>query len=136
MIHAFTFHSEAYADPATDVGHSMPDGQDGPVPQGLGLTMALFDGLQGRGWEMPHRWATDYSHAFEVRGGGERFDVMVACTDLATRAWEVTVELRTGLLRRLRRRDPAALIRLTGALEAVLGGNPDVSALEKAQRES
>jgi len=49
-------------------------------------------------WEVPYRWVTPEGHACEVRGGGRRFDLSLACVDRDTGAWDLFVEVRRGFL--------------------------------------
>ena len=128
MIHKLTFLSEAYADPASNEGLGMPEGHRGPLPPGRALAVKLARALEAQGWEVLAHWASDYSHAFEARGGG-RFDVMVTCLDAKTGSWEITVETRTGLFRWLRREDPAALQRLACDVQALLAADPEIADL-------
>ena len=127
MRYRFTFSSESYADREADLGLEMPDGHRGPVPRGHALVFHLIEALEGRRWEVPFRWATDYAHAFEARGGGYRFDVMVVCLDAEAGSWEVTAERRTGLLPWLRKRNPAMLRALARDLRACLREDPAIT---------
>ena len=54
---------------------------------------------------------------------------MVTCLDAKAGSWEVTVETRTGLIRWLRRKDPAALQRLACDVQALLAADPEIADL-------
>lgn len=132
MIYRFTFVSEHYADRKTDVGLEMPEGHRGPVPLGHALTLKLIEGLEARRWEVPFRWATDYGHAFEARGGGYRLDVVLTCRDVEAGRWELSAERRSGLIPWLRDRDPAMLRELARDLWAALAADLAISEVRPA----
>ena len=129
MTCAYRFDASGYADRDLDAEHEQPAWHEGPVPLGLALAARLARDLTARGWRTPSRWVTPAGHGFEARGGGDRFDVTLACVDPEAGRWSLDAEPRRGLLPRLRRRDPAAIERLCGDLRAVLAADPTVGSL-------
>lgn len=87
-------------EPAEDAAPGYDDAPLGPTPEGLALTHVIAERLAADGWDVPHHWTTDYSHAFEARRSKRRYDLMVQYTE-AVDEWLVTVLPRKGLMGRV-----------------------------------
>ncbi|MGM0575854.1 MAG: hypothetical protein ACQEXJ_09015 [Myxococcota bacterium] len=128
MTWTVRFTAPAFDDPEVDVGHEPPPGHTGRIPAGIAFAAHLVDTLRRAGWDVQNRWATDYSHAFDVRIGRDRFDVMVLPPEGQHRRWVITLERRRGLVERFvgRREDTPSLRNLCRGVHDALAATPEV----------
>lgn len=122
--------STIYADADSDKEFDAPAGHRGPVPVGLSFVASVVRALGDQGWEIPFRWIIPEGHAFEVRGGGKRFDISLVCVEPEEGAWDLVVETRRGLMPWKRKPAGALLDTLGGQIEELLGADPKVRGIE------
>lgn len=122
--------STLYADVESDVEFDAPAGHRGSVPVGLAFVDSVVRTLMDQEWEIPHRWIIPEGHAFEVRGGGKRFDVSLICVEPDEGAWDLVVETRRGLLPWKRKPAGALLDNLGVQIEDLMRADPKVRGIE------
>jgi hypothetical protein len=122
--------STVYADVEIDEEFDAPAGHRGATPVGLAFVDSVVRALLEHQWEIPFRWVTPEGHAFEVRGGGKRFDVSLSCVEPEEGAWDLVVEVRRGLMPWKRKPAGALLDTLGVQLEEVMRADPRVRGIE------
>lgn len=122
--------STIYADVESDEEFDAPTGHRGSVPVGLAFVDGVVRALTQQQWEVPYRWIIPEGHAFEVRGGGKRFDVSLICVEPEEGYWDLVVETRRGLMPWKRKPAGALLDNLGVHLEEVMRADPKVRGIE------
>jgi hypothetical protein len=102
-----------------------------PAPPGAELIEAIAANLRTDGWHCDYHWATWRGQALDARRLKRRYDVEVWLCDAATGRWELSVEPRRGLFKRLFAvaPDPTEHAILRANLEAALWRLDGVSEL-------